>query len=71
MFQFLKNLYFSQVARKITCIFKVTITSSYTTRVRHVLSHHWLLVYHGSEIRGNGVHSGLHGSGVHGSPCVN
>ena len=71
MFQFPKNLYFSQVARKITYIVKVTIGSTYTTRVRHVLSHHWLQIHHGSGICGSEECSGLHGSGVCGSPHVN
>ena len=64
MSQFLKNLYFSQATGKITYPFKVTIRSIYTTRVPNVVSHHWLLIHHGSGIRGNEVRSGLSGSGV-------
>ena len=73
MFQFSMNLYFSQVAKKKkeTYPFKITIGSIYTTRVRQVSSHHWLLVHHGSGIHGNKVRSKFRGSGVRGSPRVN
>ena len=66
-----KNLYFSQVAGKITYPFKVTVGSIYTTRVCHVVSHHWLPIHYGSGIHGNRMRSGIRGSGVHGSPCAN
>ena len=36
-----------------------------------MLPNQWLLVHHGSGVRGSGVRNGLCGSGVRGSPCVN
>ena len=71
MFQFSKNLYLSQVARKITYASKVTNESIYTIEVYNVLPCHWLLVHHGSGFHGSKVRSGLRGSGDCGSPCAN
>ena len=36
-----------------------------------MVDHNRLPIHHGSKIRGNGVRSGFHGSGVRGNPCVN
>ena len=36
-----------------------------------MLPYHWILDHHGSRVHGNGVRSGLCGSGVRDSPRVN
>ena len=65
MGQFLHNLYFSQVAGKITYLFKVTVGLIYSLEYATWCS---IMVV---GFMGMGVSSGFRGNGICGSPCVN
>ena len=69
MHYFLRNLYFSQVDRKLQIHIKITVGAIYTVEICPMSPFYQLLVHHGSGLRGEGVHNGPHESGVCGSSC--